>query len=86
MRNRVIVKSKLVRPSTADGTSSPTGAFDTSARLDVQAALIRNQTLNTAAWKTWDNQHAGAPEPFPVFEAEKGESIGMDSSDLEAAA
>ena len=64
-----IVKVKhatFVRPLSNDGTSCPSGSFDTSARLDVQAAMIRNQTWITAAWRTWDSQHAAAPVQYPV--------------------
>jgi len=38
-----------------------TTVSDTSARLDVMAALIRNSTSHANAWRTWDSETAAAP-------------------------
>ena len=65
-------KATLVQPTT-DGASCPLGSFDTSARLDVQAAMMRNHTWNSTAWRTWDSQHAAAPEQYPVLPVEGDE-------------
>lgn len=54
-------------PQLTYSTSCPAGVFDTSARLDAHAAVIRNQTwINGPAWRTWDSDHAAAPEEYPV--------------------
>ncbi len=66
----------FVQPIGNDGSSCPAGSFESSARLDVQAAMIRNHTWISAAWRTWDNQHAAAPEPYPVVTVEIGEERG----------
>lgn len=58
-------QSVFVQSVGGDGTACPLGSFDTSARLDVQAAMIRNHTWSAGAWRTWDSQHAGAPEQYP---------------------
>lgn len=66
-------QSTLLRPKSKDGTSCPSGSFDTSARLDVQAAMMKNHTWSNAAWRAWDSQYAAAPEEYPIVIAERGE-------------
>lgn len=62
-----MTKARINRPTTSDskvasGTSCPSGAFDTSARLDVQAAVIRNRTWTAgAALPTWGEDYAVPP-------------------------
>jgi hypothetical protein len=52
------------KPKFASDTSCPSGAFDTSARLDVQAAVIRNRTWAVGpALPTWGSDYAVPPEP-----------------------
>jgi hypothetical protein len=41
-------------------TARPSGAFDTSARLDATAAQMRNSTtLSRQPGQSWDNNHSG---------------------------
>lgn len=42
-------------------TPFTTTVSDTSARLDVLAALTRNSTSRADAWRTWDSDTAAAP-------------------------
>ena len=76
MKILMVKQPTFVQLIDTDGTSCPSGSFDTSARLDVQAAMIRNHTWTTAAWRTWDSQHAAAPEQYPVVPVEIGEERG----------
>ena len=41
---------------------------DTSSRLDVLAALMRNSTSQSAAWRTWDNDTAATPVENSIIE------------------
>ena len=70
MKSVLVRRLKSSQPVRNDGTSCPSGSFDTSARLDVRAAMIRNQTWTTAAWRTLDSQNASAPEEYPVVTEE----------------
>jgi hypothetical protein len=77
IKTKVRVKfAKVVQHQPTEGAASPAGAYDSAARLDVQAAMMRNHTWISAGWKTWDNQHAAIPEAFPIVAGEKGESTG----------
>ena len=73
MKMVIIRESSVVQPQNSDGASCPSGAFDTSARLDVQAAMMRNHTWNSTAWRTWDSQYAAAPEQYPFVPVNFGE-------------
>ena len=66
------MKTVILKPSPGSAntlygsTACPAGAFDTSARLDVQAALIRNVTSPSGAvGKDWSVNHSGTPEKYP---------------------
>ena len=59
MSRFIPTKPVSTQPQFAYGTSCPAGAFDTSARLDVQAALIRNQTWTVGpALPNWGSDYA----------------------------
>lgn len=66
------VKTVSTRPSFRSQTPSATGAFDTSARLDVQAAVFRNRTWVTSGTLSppSDRDYAApaeaAPQPWPA--------------------
>jgi hypothetical protein len=61
----VVVQFK-VAPPVEGSSASPSGAFDTSARPDAQAALIRNVTLPSGTvGRDWAVNHAGTPDEYP---------------------
>ena len=61
----VIVQMK-VATSVQGSSASPSGAFETSARPDAQAALIRNVTLPSGTvGRDWAVNHAGTPDEYP---------------------
>jgi len=53
-------------PTNQSETSSPKGAFDTSARLDVGAALMRNQIIPYgSSWQSAVADHTGGQAQQP---------------------
>jgi hypothetical protein len=60
------LKAKVYVSTVAGPTSCPSGSFDTSARLDVQAAMTRNRTRPLPlAGRDWNINHAGSPDDRP---------------------
>jgi hypothetical protein len=63
---KLYVKVKTASPAPQDSTACPSGVFDTAARLDTQAALMRNLTFPAGiAGRDWSINHAGTPETYP---------------------
>lgn len=59
MSKFVASQTMIGNPKFASDTSCPSGAFDTSARLDVQAAVIRNRTwVAGTTLPTWGSDYA----------------------------
>jgi hypothetical protein len=62
----VIAQVKATLSSVYGSTASPSGSFDTSARPDAQAALIRNLIWPSGTvGRDWSINHAGTPEDYP---------------------
>jgi hypothetical protein len=65
VRSKVTVRGKVVT-NAPSLTACSAGAFDTAARLDAQAALIRNQTWIATPGRVADGDYSGAPDtPHP---------------------
>jgi hypothetical protein len=63
---RLIVQVRFASPPVYGSTASPSGAYDTSARPDTRAALIRNVTTPAGnVGRDWNINHAGTPEQHP---------------------
>ena len=59
----IVKKPTSGKPKFSSATSAPSGAFETAARLDVQAAVIRNRTWTAGATlPTWGNDYAVPPD------------------------
>jgi hypothetical protein len=66
-------------------TARPSGVFDTSARLDAQAAQMRNITVVSGhIVQSWDINHSGTPPMLPdevSDQPDQPESIGLSAVD-----
>jgi hypothetical protein len=64
-------------------TSCPSGAFDTAAALDAQAAIIRNRSWSTAPnQRTWDNGHTSAPDSDSDSDSDSESATASTLGDL----
>lgn len=67
--SKMKTNSTSVTFEVASETPSPSGAFDTSARIDAGAALMRNQTwLATAKWHPTSLDYSG-------YAAQEGDDV-----------
>lgn len=58
-----------------DSTACPSGTFETAARLDSQAAIIRDSTRPIGVVeRDWELHHAGTPTVYPTVTDQPPES------------
>jgi hypothetical protein len=66
MKNKITLIKRISAGPVFGGTASPAGAFDTSARLDTRAAIIRNVTSPVGTFSNnWDTDRADMPTRDP---------------------
>jgi hypothetical protein len=62
-----VIKVGTMSPASQDMTVCPSGAFETSACLDAEAAIMRNATRPIGVTgRDWNINHAGTPTVYPM--------------------